>query len=240
MAQGHQIASVRTVTDRVPVPGAGAVSAVSVVVEHPADFRAGVTPALVLAPGAGSRLEHPFLANLSAALAPELLVLRFNFPYQEARRSSPDPAPRLEATYRAVLAWLRAHPSLAPGPLFAGGKSMGGRMTSQAQSERPLADVRGLVFVGFPLHPVGDPGTARADHLHRIAEPMLFLQGTKDRLANPDLLKPVLARLGDRAHVEWLDDGDHDFKVPVRGGMTRAETLDWIAERTLVWMRKAI
>ena len=148
----------------------------------------------------------------------------------------PDPPQVLHAAVRSAVT---AAGLLAKGlPIFAGGKSMGGRMTSQAQSDRPLADVRGLVFVGFPLHPVGDPGTARADHLHRIAEPMLFLQGTKDRLANPELLKPVLARLGDRAHVEWLDDGDHDFKVPVRGGLTRAQTLDWIAERTVVWMRK--
>jgi predicted alpha/beta-hydrolase family hydrolase len=142
----------------------------------------------------------------------------------------------LHATVRAAVT---AAGLIANGlPIFAGGKSMGGRMTSQAQAVRPLAGVGGLVFVGFPLHPVGEPGTSRADHLMQIAEPMLFLQGTRDRLALPDLLNPVLARLGDRARVEWLQDGDHDFKVPVRGGMTRAQTLDWIALRTRAWMRE--
>ena len=118
---------------------------------------------------------------------------------------------------------------------------MGGRMTC-ASRRRPIVQlpgVLGLVFVGFPLHPVGDPGTARADHLMRINEPMLFLQGTRDRLALPELLNPVLTRLGDRAHVEWLGDGDHDFKVPVRGGMSRAgDSKIRIALRTLAWMKK--
>ena len=194
---------------------------------------------LVLAHGAGAGMRHPFLEALTDAYAEHgISTLRYQFPYMETGRGRPDPPQVLHAAVRTAVTTAGL---LAKGlPIFAGGKSMGGRMTSQAQADRPLADVRGLVFVGFPLHPVGDPGTARADHLHRIAEPMLFLQGTKDRLALPDLLKPVLARLGDRAHVEWLDDGDHDFKVPVRGGLTRAQTMDWIAERTKVWMNKAI
>jgi hypothetical protein len=194
---------------------------------------------LVLAHGAGAGMRHPFLEALTDAYAEHgIATLRYQFPYMETGRGRPDPPQVLHAAVRSAVT---AAGLVAKGlPIFAGGKSMGGRMTSQAQADRPLADVRGLVFVGFPLHPVGDPGTARADHLHRIAEPMLFLQGTKDRLANPELLKPVLARLGDRAHVEWLDDGDHDFKVPVRGGLTRAQTLDWLAERTYLWMEKLI
>ena len=194
---------------------------------------------LVLAHGAGAGMRHPFLEALSAAYEEHgVATLRYHFPYMEAGRGRPDPPEVLHAAVRTAVMTAGL---LADGvPIFAGGKSMGGRMTSQAQADRPLPGVLGLVFVGFPLHPVGDPGTARADHLMRISEPMLFLQGTRDRLALPALLNPVLTRLGDRAHVEWLGDGDHDFKVPVRGGMSRAETLDWIALRTLAWMREAI
>jgi predicted alpha/beta-hydrolase family hydrolase len=214
------------------VAGRGEISALHVSPEKPEVF-------LVLAHGAGTGMRHPFLEALTEAYASlGVATLRYQFPYMETGRGRPDPPQVLHATVRAAIALAGL---LAEGlPIFAGGKSMGGRMTSQAQADRPLADVRGLVFVGFPLHPVGEPGTSRADHLMRIAEPMLFLQGTRDRLALPNLLEPVLARLGDRAHVEWLGDGDHDFKVPVRGGMTRAQTIDWIAERTLAWMKKAI
>lgn len=211
------------------VAGKGEISALHLAADNPTAF-------LVLAHGAGAGMRHPFLESLADACAARgISTLRYMFPYMETGRGRPDPP---QVLHQAVRVAVTAAGLLAKGlPIFAGGKSMGGRMTSQAQSEKPLADVRGLVFVGFPLHPVGDPGTARADHLHRIAEPMLFLQGTKDRLALPDLLKPVLARLGDRAHVEWLVDGDHDFKVPVRGGMTRAQTLEWIAEKTVGWIK---
>ena len=210
------------------VAGRGEVHALHLAADNPVAF-------LVLAHGAGAGMRHPFLESLADAYAARgVSTLRYMFPYMETGRGRPDPPQVLHAAVRTAVT---AAGLLANGcPIFAGGKSMGGRMTSQAHSEKPLADVRGLVFVGFPLHPVGDPGTARADHLHRIAEPMLFLQGTKDRLALPDLLKPVLVRLGDRAHVEWLNDGDHDFKVPVRGGMTRAQTLAWLAEKTAGWM----
>jgi uncharacterized protein len=238
MAQGNQTASVRTVTDRVPVPGAGAVSAVSVVVEHPADFRARVTPALVLAPGAGSRLEHPFLANLSAALAPEVLVLRFNFPYQEARRSSPDPPARLEATYRAVLGWLRAHPTLAPGPLFAGGKSMGGRMGSHlAAVGEPLA---GLVLLGYPLHPAGKPEQRRDAHLPAIRCPMLFIQGTRDPLCDLRLLEPVFGRLAAPHRLVIIPEGDHSFKAPKRAGRSPDEISALIRDELRDFIRAVI
>jgi len=212
------------------VAGRGVVSALHCAPEDPKAL-------LVLAHGAGAGMRHPFLEALTEAYAERgVATLRYQFPYMEIGRGRPDPPQVLHAAVRAAVTTAGL---LARGlPIFAGGKSMGGRMTSQAQADHPLADVRGLVFVGFPLHPVGDPGASRADHLMRIAEPMLFLQGTRDRLAIPELLHPVLARLGDRAHVEWLQDGDHDFKVPVRGGMTRAQTLSWIAERTVDWMRK--
>ena len=211
------------------IAGKGEVSALFRGADRPTAF-------LVLAHGAGAGMRHAFLEALTEAYAGiGISTLRYQFPYMETGRGRPDPPQVLHAAVRAAVT---AAGLLAKGlPIFAGGKSMGGRMTSQAQSEKPLADVRGLVFVGFPLHPVGDPGTARADHLHRIAEPMLFLQGTKDRLALPDLLNPVLTRLGDRAHVEWLQDGDHDFKVPARGGMSRAQTLEWIANKTVTWIK---
>ena len=214
------------------VAGKGEVSALHRTADSPVAL-------LVLAHGAGAGMRHPFLEALTDAYASRgISTLRYMFPYMETGRGRPDPPQVLHTTVRTAVTTAGL---LANGlPIFAGGKSMGGRMTSQAQSDKPLADVRGLVFVGFPLHPVGDPGTARADHLHRIAEPMLFLQGTKDRLALPELLKPVLARLGDRAHVEWLADGDHDFKVPVRGGMTRAQTLEWLADKTVGWINTLI
>jgi predicted alpha/beta-hydrolase family hydrolase len=236
MAQGT--ASLRTVTDRVPVPGSGAVPAVTVVAEHPADFRAGVTPALVLAPGAGSRLEHPFLANLSAALAPELLVLRFNFPYQEAGRSSPDPTPRLEATYRAVLAWLRAHPTLAPGPLFAGGKSMGGRMGSHLAAAGE--SLQGLVLLGYPLHPPGKPEQRRDAHLPAIRCPMLFVQGTRDPLCDLRLLEPVLARLTAPHRLVIIPEGDHSFKAPKRAGRSAEEIFALIRDELRGFIRAVI
>lgn len=214
------------------VAGRGEVSALHLTPEKPEAL-------LVLAHGAGAGMRHPFLEALAQSYAEHgIATLRYHFPYMENGRGRPDPPQILHAGVRTAVSTAGL---LAKGlPIFAGGKSMGGRMTSQAQADRPLPGVRGLVFVGFPLHPVGDPGTSRADHLMQIAEPMLFLQGTRDRLALPPLLNPVLGRLGDRAHVEWLEDGDHDFKVPVRGGNTRAQTLAWLAERTATWMKTAI
>jgi predicted alpha/beta-hydrolase family hydrolase len=139
--------------------------------------------------------------------------------------------------HAAVRAAVDAAASLAPGlPLFAGGRSFGGRMTSQAQAESPLPGVRGLVFVGFPLHPAGKPGTGRADHLSRIEIPLLFLQGTRDELAALDLLNPVVAALGPNATLELFDDADHSFHVRVRSGRTDAQVLEAMLDATVAWM----
>ena len=238
MAQDQSTANVRAATDRIQVPGSGAETWVSVVIEYPADFRPGVTPAFVLAPGAGSRLEHPFLAGLSAGLAPELLVLRFNFPYQEARRSSPDPPARLEATYRAVLGWLRAHPTLAPGPLFAGGKSMGGRIGSHlAAAGEPLA---GLVLLGYPLHPAGKPEQRREAHLPAIRCPILFVQGTRDALCDLRLLEPVRTRLVAPHRLVIIPEGDHSFKAPKRAGRSPEEIFALIRDELRSFIRAVI
>src|SRR5690606_7271948 len=155
----------------------------------------GARAALALAHGAGAGMRHAFMESLAAALARAgVATLRYQFPYVEAGRRRPDRPPALEATVRAAAA---AAARLAPElPLVAGGKSMGGRMTSRAQAAEPLPGVRGLVFYGFPLHPAGRPGTERADHLAAVALPMLFLQGTRDNLADLELLRPVLDRLG--------------------------------------------
>jgi uncharacterized protein len=125
-------------------------------------------------------------------------------------------------------------------PLFAGGKSMGGRMTSLAQSQKPLHGLRGIVFYGFPLHPSGNPGTTRAEHLARVNVPLLFLQGTRDRLATRSLLEPVLAGLGRQATVQWLAEGDHDFSVPKRTGMDGPAVMAWLADHTLAWMQAVV
>ena len=176
---------------------------------------------LVLAHGAGAGMRHPFLEGLAAALAAQAIAtLRYQFPYVEAGSRRPDPRPLLLATVRAAVA---AAAERAPDlPLLAGGKSMGGRMTSLAASEAPLATVRGLVFVGFPLHPAGRPGCERGDHLASVALPMLFLQGTRDALADLSLLRPVCGALGARASLVVVDGADHGFHVTkARGGAAR-------------------
>jgi predicted alpha/beta-hydrolase family hydrolase len=176
---------------------------------------------LLLAHGAGAGMRHPFLEGLAAALAAQAIAtLRYQFPYVEAGSRRPDPRPLLLATVRAAVA---AAGERAPDlPLLAGGKSMGGRMTSLAASEAPLAAVRGLVFVGLPLHPAGRPGRERADHLASVALPMLFLQGTRDALADLSLLRPVCSALGARAGLAVVDGADHGFRVTkARGGAAR-------------------
>jgi uncharacterized protein len=208
------------ITDQVHLDG-GTPPAVTVVLDRPPGFVAGKTPALVLAPGAGSRLEHPFLEQLATALASELLVVRFNFPYQEARRGRPDPTPRLEATYRAVLHWLAAQPAHQPGPLIAGGKSMGGRMGSHlAAAGEPMA---GLALLGYPLHPPGRPDRRRDEHLAAIRCPILFIQGSRDSLCDLALLRPVLDRLAAPHRLVVIPEGDHSFKAPKRAGRSPEE-----------------
>jgi predicted alpha/beta-hydrolase family hydrolase len=177
---------------------------------------------LVFAHGAGAGMRHRFMEAMSARLAAVgIATFRFQFPYMEAGSRRPDGRATLLATVRAAIAAGReAAPDL---PLLAGGKSMGGRMTSLAAAEAPVAGVRGLVFFGFPLHPAGRPSTERADHLGQVDLPMLFLQGERDKLAELELLRPVCERLGDRATLHVIPSADHGFHVPKRSGRTDAE-----------------
>lgn len=207
--------------------GAGEVSAL---LERPADARS----LLVLAHGAGAGMRHRFLGAITARLAARgMATFRYQFPYLEAGGRRPDRPPRLVATVRAAVA---AAAEAAPGlPLLAGGKSMGGRMTSTAASGEALPGVRGLVFFGFPLHPPGRPGTGRGDHLAAVEVPMLFLQGTRDPLADLDLLRPVLRPLGDRATLHVVEGADHSFGVLKRSGRTGDEVLDELADATVAF-----
>ena len=183
----------------------------------------------VIAHGAGAGMRHPFLEAIAhALLARKVATLRYEFPYMEARKSRPDsPAVAVARVREAVIRAASEWPGL---PLFAGGKSFGGRMTSTAQSEAPLPAVRGLVFLGFPLHPPGKPSLTRAEHLSAVPVPMLFLQGTRDEFAQRPLLTEVCERLGPRAALQWIEGGDHSFKVG-KGRDVIAE----LADQILAW-----
>ena len=189
---------------------------------------------LVLAHGAGAGMRHPFLERIAQALSERnVATFRYEFLYMEKRAGRPDPPAVAEARVRAaVLEAARANPGV---PLFAGGKSFGGRMTSQAQAREPLPGVRGLVFLGFPLHPPGRPATSRADHLDDALIPMLFLQGSRDEFAGLDLLKPVVKRLGARATLHVVEGGDHSFKVLKRTGRTDTDVMHELADTITAW-----
>jgi uncharacterized protein len=201
---------------------------VSGLLQSPARTRA----CYVLAHGAGAGMAHPFMAAVAAELAERgIATLRYQFPYMEQGGRRPDPPKLAQAAVRAAVAEAaRRVPAL---PLIAGGKSFGGRMTSQAQAAAPLAGVRGLAFLGFPLHPAGRPSQDRAKHLADVHVPMLFLQGTRDALAMMDQLEPVTAALGQRATLRLFADADHSFHVPARTGrkdpQVRSEMLDALA-----------
>jgi uncharacterized protein len=184
--------------------------------------------------GAGAGMRHRFMAAASAQLAKRgIASLRYQFPYMEAGKGRPDSRSTLLATVRAAVgAAAETAPDL---PLLAGGKSMGGRMTSLAAAEAPLPGVRGLVFFGFPLHPAERPSTERADHLDKVRLPMLFLQGDRDKLADLLLLRPVCARLGDLAQLHVVPDADHSFHVPKRSGRTDDEVLAELASIVAQW-----
>jgi predicted alpha/beta-hydrolase family hydrolase len=209
---------------------ASADKAVAALLLRPADARL----LYVFGHGAGAGMQHRFMAAASAQLAEHgIASLRYQFPYMEAGSRRPDSRGTLLATVRAaVRAAADATPDL---PLLAGGKSMGGRMTSQAAAEAPLPGVRGLVFFGFPLHPAGRPGTERAAHLAEVELPMLFLQGERDKLANLDLLRPVCAGLGARASLHVVPEADHGFHVPKRSGRTDDEVLAELARTVAAW-----
>jgi predicted alpha/beta-hydrolase family hydrolase len=204
---------------------------VSGLLQAPKDARA----CYVLAHGAGAGMTHAFMAAVAVELAGRgVATLRYQFPYMERGSRRPDPPKLAHATVRAAVGEAaRLMPSI---PLFAGGKSFGGRMTSQAQAASPLPSVRGLVFLGFPLHPAGRPSQERGEHLFHIEIPMLFLQGTRDQLALLDQIEPLCETLGKRATLALFADADHSFHVPARTGrkdaQVRAEMLnrlrDWI------------
>src|SRR5438874_13824347 len=203
---------------------------VSALLVRPAEARV----LYVLAHGAGAGMRHPFLETIAQRLAERAIAtLRYQFPYMEQRARRPDPPAVAEAAVRAaVIEAARVAPGL---PLVAGGKSFGGRMTSTAQAEEPLPGVRGLVFLGFPLHPPGRPGDSRADHLAEVQIPMLFLQGTRDEFADLELLRPVVKRLGDRATLHLVEGGDHSFHVLKRSGRTDAEVMGELVDAIAAW-----
>lgn len=205
---------------------------VSALFQHPPH----ATACYVLAHGAGAGMTHPFMVAIADALAErEIATLRYQFPYIERGSKRPDPPELAQATVRAAVAEASL---LAPGlALVAGGKSFGGRMTSQAQAESPLPGVRGLVFLGFPLHPPRQPSDLRAKHLFEVRCPMLFLQGTRDEFADLALLRPLVGQLGAYATLRLFEEADHSFHVPARTGRkdsdVRAEMVEvlagWIA-----------
>ena len=188
----------------------------------------------VLAHGAGAGMRHPFMAALAGGLAQrDVATLRYQFAYMERGSKRPDPPPLAHAAVCAAVAAAARHaPELA---LFAGGKSFGGRMTSQAQASAALPGVRGLIFVGFPLHPAGQPSVARAAHLAKVGVPMLFLQGTRDDLADMGLLAPLLERLGARATLHAFEVADHSFHVPARSGRKDAQVLEELLDGVARW-----
>lgn len=192
---------------------------------------------LVLAHGAGAGMRHLFLQSLSRELAElGIATLRYQFPYMEHRRKVPDNHAVLTATVRAaVAAGAKAAVDLI---LLAGGKSMGGRMSSLAASQEPLGAVRGLVFFGFPLHPPNRPGTERGEHLKRVGVPMLFLQGTRDQFAHLDLLRPVCDKLGARATLHLFEGADHSFHVSKSSGRSDAEVMKELAGTTASWTKR--
>jgi uncharacterized protein len=191
---------------------------------------------LVLAHGAGAGMEHPWMASLAQDLAVRgVATLRYQFPYMERHSKRPDAPPVCHATVRAAVAAAQA--LIPDAVLVAGGKSFGGRMTSQAQAGAPMPGVRGLVFFGFPLHPPDKPSVVRAAHLSKIAIPLLFLQGTRDALADLPLLQPVVAELR-HATLKTLEAADHSFHVLVRSGRTNAQVQEEMLDAFLAWTEK--
>nr|WP_294507998.1 alpha/beta family hydrolase [uncultured Rhodopila sp.] len=189
----------------------------------------------VMAHGAGAGMTHPFMAAVADGLADRrVATLRYQFPYMEAGSKRPDRPPLAHAAVRAaVAAASRRLPSL---PLFAGGKSFGARMTSQAQAESPLPGIGGLIFLGFPLHPAKKPSDDRGAHLAAVRIPMLFLQGTRDALADPALLLPLVKRLGGIATLSAIEQADHSFHVPVRSGGTDTAVLAALCDTITAWI----
>jgi predicted alpha/beta-hydrolase family hydrolase len=203
---------------------------VSALLQLPAQARA----CFVLGHGAGAGMAHAFMTDLAKALeARRIGTLRYQFPYMESGSKRPDPPALCHATVRAAVEEARKH---ATGiPLIAGGKSFGGRMTSQAHAAQPMPDVRGLAFVGFPLHPAKKPSIERAAHLEQVAIPMLFMQGTRDDLADLTLLDPIVTKLGTHATLKRVEGADHSFHVLARSGRNDREVMEELAETIASW-----
>ncbi|WP_439372702.1 alpha/beta hydrolase family protein [Bradyrhizobium sp. DASA03120] len=206
------------------------VGTVSAILTQPAHSRA----CYVLAHGAGADMRHAFMEKAAAGLADRgIATFRFNFPYMEAKKGRPDQPAVAHATIRAAVAEAAR---LCPGvKLIAGGKSFGGRMTSQAQSKAPLPGVKGLAFLGFPLHAAKKPSSERAEHLAGIAIPMLFLQGTRDELADLSCLRPVVEKLGAKATLHEVEGRDHSFAVLKKSGRTNEEALREVLDALVAW-----
>lgn len=190
----------------------------------------------VVAHGAGAGMRHPFLESVCAALAERgIATLRYQFPYMELGKKRPDSPAILEASVRAAV--LKGHELVPHLPLIAGGKSLGGRMTSGAAASGLLADVDGLVFLGFPLHAPGKPATSRADHLGKVDLPLLFLQGSRDDFARLDLITDVCEELGSNATLHVVEDADHSFAVPKRSGRNRDDIIGELTQTIAEWVR---
>lgn len=199
----------------------------------------GARACYVLAHGAGAGMTHPFMAAVAAELgARGIATLRYQFPYMEKGGRRPDPPRLAHATVRAAVN--EAAQLLPKLPLFAGGKSFGGRMTSQAQAAAHLPDVLGLAFLGFPLHPAGKPSQQRGQHLFEVRIPMLFLQGTRDQLARPDQIAPLCQALGPRATLSSIPDADHSFHVPARTGRKDPQVRGGILDTLADWIDRVI
>lgn len=213
----------------IPLPGGGVISGL---LEVPPAKAA----CYVFAHGAGAGMNHAFMNAVARGLAERgIATLRFQFPYMEQGSKRPDPPAVAQAAIRAAV---HAAAARLPGvPLFAGGKSYGGRMTSQAQAAEPLPEVRGLVFVGFPLHPAGKPSVERAEHLVQVRLPMLFLQGTRDSLADLELIRQTTTTLGARATLHVVEGADHSFHVLVRSGRTDEQVLQELLDVMARWMK---
>jgi predicted alpha/beta-hydrolase family hydrolase len=223
-----------------PSPTAGELLSITVDTQHTIAARL-VLPELpsacyVLAHGAGAGMDHAFMSAAALQLKElGIATLRFQFPYMQRGSRRTDPPPLCHATVRAAVAMAA---QLIPGrPLIAGGRSFGGRMSSQAQALMPLPGVRGLAFLGFPLHPAGSPADTRAQHLAEVQLPMLFVQGTADDLADGALMAAVVARLGSRATLQWVADADHSFHVPARTGRKDAQVRHELLTGLAGWIR---
>ncbi len=234
-ARTHRISSrprVPTVISdtKIAVPDAGEVSAIAMLPPNAKWL-------YVLGHGAGAGMRHPFMERISEILADRgVATLRYQFPYMEEGRRSPDRPAKAAATVRAAV---EAAVGMNSGmSIIAGGKSFGGRMTSQAQANEPLEGVRGLVFLGFPLHAPNKPGDKRAAHLGAVDVPMMFLQGTRDALADLVLLRPVCENLGDHATLHIVEGGDHSFKVLKRSGRTEDEVMAELGDAIVDWCKQ--